>query len=143
MRSRCCSEYIPHASIKISMRIIRSIFLRKWYTRAIGVAFILVVISLLVDLRQFGFRPESMHKIFHGMLGAIVARYGWNDRRWWGAFPLANGAFFSFVMAFGLLFPDFGGLDAFNGTDTILHGLVGISGLIIGLSGLLLSKKFQ
>lgn len=118
-------------------------FLKKWYVRVIGVAFILIIISLLVDLQKFGFRPESMHKIFHVVLGVIIVWYGWSDRRWWGAFPLANGAFFSFVMVFGLLFPDFGELDAFNSTDTILHGLVGISGLIIGLSDSSSSKKFK
>ena len=116
-------------------------FLNKWYVRVIGVAFILVVISLLVDLQQFGFRAESMHKIFHVILGVIVVWCGWNSRQWWNIFPLVNGTFFFFVMVFGLLFPDFGGLDAFNSTDTILHGLVGISGLIIGLSSLSLNKK--
>ena len=32
----------------------------------------------------------------------------------------------------GQLFPDFGGLDAFNRMDTILHSTVGASGLLIG-----------
>ena len=33
---------------------------------------------------------------------------------------------------FGWLFPDFGGLDAFNHLDTVLDSVVGISGLLIG-----------
>lgn len=111
-------------------------FLSQWYTRGIGIGFVLVVISLFIDYAQFGFRPESMHKIFHVLLGIIVLMGGWNNDIWWKTFPLANGAFFIFVAAFGALFPDFGGLDAFNTTDTILHALVGITGLSIGVASL-------
>ncbi len=109
----------------------------KWYTRIIGIFFILVVFSFISDYLEFGFRPETMHKIFHGILGIIVVWLGWRSEAWWRVFPIANGAFFSFVALFGWLFPDFGGLDAFNRLDTILHLIVGISGLIIGL----VSKK--
>ena len=126
----------------MSMRVLEKIILGKLYTRAIGVAFILVIISLLIDLQKFGFRPESMHKIFHIVLGVIVVWYGWNNKRWWITFPLINGAFFSFVAVFGLLFPDFGGLDAFNATDTILHSFVALSGFGIGLRGVFSAEKF-
>ncbi|MBI4474900.1 MAG: hypothetical protein HY646_19675, partial [Acidobacteria bacterium] len=51
----------------------------------------------------------------------------------WRPFCLVNGGFFLFLALFGVTFPDFGGLDAFNSLDTILHGLVGASGLTIGL----------
>ncbi len=105
----------------------------KWYLRIIGVFFVLVAVSLISDYLRFGFRPETMHKIFHVLLGGIVVRYGWNDARWWRPFALANGGFFSFVALFGLFFPDFAGLDAFNGLDTALHGIVGITGLAVGL----------
>jgi hypothetical protein len=106
--------------------------LQKWYTRVIGVFFALVAVSLVADLSAKGYGAETWHKIFHVLLGVIVLRYGWNDRRWWRPFSLANGAFFTFVAAFGWAFPDFGGLDAFNRVDTILHTIVGLSGIIIG-----------
>lgn len=104
----------------------------KWYTRIIGAFFVLVFFSLVSDYLAFGFGPETMHKVFHVILGAIVVWFGWRSEAWWRTFPLANGAFFSFVAVFGLLFPDFGGLDAFNRLDTILHSIVGVSGLAIG-----------
>lgn len=104
----------------------------KWYLRIVGIFFVLVSVSLIADFIAFGFRPETMHKIFHVALGSIVLAYGWSNPLWWRAFALGNGAFFSFVALFGILFPDFGGLDAFNRTDTILHAIVGLSGLIIG-----------
>ena len=85
----------------------------KWYLRIIGIFFLLVSVSLVADYAEFGFRPETMHKIFHVLLGLIVVRYGWNDPRWWRPFAIANGGFFTFVALFGWLFPDFGGLDAF------------------------------
>lgn len=105
----------------------------KLYTRAIAVAFLLVALSLAADYFRFGFRPETMHKVFHVVLGGLVLRFGWNSEAWWRLFPLANGLFFSYVGLFGWLFPDFGGLDAFNRVDTILHSLVGASGLVICL----------
>ena len=108
---------------------------QKWYARVIGVFFILVAISLAFDLMKFGYRPESWHKLFHVLLGIIVVRYGWSNPSWWRPFALVNGAFFTFVAAFGWVFPDFGGLDAFNRVDTILHSIVGLSGLVIGFSG--------
>ena len=48
---------------------------------------------------------------------------------------MANGGFFAYVALFGFVFPDFGGLDAFNKLDTILHSIVGISGLFVGFFG--------
>jgi hypothetical protein len=104
----------------------------KWYLRIIGIFFVLVGVSLAVDYWEFGFRPETMHKIFHVLLGLIVVRYGWNDPRWWRPFAIANGGFFTFVALFGWLFPDFGSLDAFNRLDTVLHSIVGLSGLTVG-----------
>ena len=107
--------------------------LSKWYTRIIGIFFLLVAVSLAADYLRLGFRPETMHKVFHVLLGAFVARYGWNSAAWWRTFPLANGGFFCFVGLFGWLFPDFGGLDAFNRMDTLLHSAVGSSGVLIGV----------
>ena len=106
--------------------------LQKWYTRIIGIFFVLVVITLIADYLKFGHRPETWHKIFHVLLGTIILYYGWNNKVFWRPFCLANGALFTYVALFGVVFPDFGGLDAFNGLDTILHGIVGISGLLIG-----------
>jgi len=108
--------------------------LSKWYTRIIGVFFVLIIISLGSDYLQFGFRPETMHKIFHVGLGILIIYFGWNNKNWWHGFPLINGSFFTFVALFGLLFPDFANLDAFNTTDTVLHSIVGLSGLAIGIS---------
>ncbi len=106
--------------------------LSKWYTRTIGIFFVLVVITLITDYSKFGHRPETWHKIFHVLLGAVVLYYGWNNEKFWEPFSLANGAFFTYIALFGLVFPDFGGLDAFNKLDTFLHSVVGISGLILG-----------
>lgn len=108
--------------------------LQKYYTLLIGIFFVLVFISLVTDYYQFGHRPETWHKIFHVLLGGIVLYYGWNNKHFWRPFALANGAFFTFVALFGFTFPDFAGLDVFNSLDTILHSIVGISGLIIGFS---------
>lgn len=105
---------------------------QKWYTRAIGVFFVLVVVTLVTDIVQFGHRPETWHKIFHVVLGGIVLAVGWNKKEFWRPFCLVNGAFFTFVALFGWTFPDFGGLDAFNRLDTILHSVVGVSGLVVG-----------
>lgn len=109
----------------------RALLLQQWYTRIIGIFFLLVLISLVFDYYQFGHRPESWHKIFHVILGGIVV-YHWNTREFWRPFCLANGLFFTFVALFGLVWPDFASLDAFNRLDTILHGIVGISGLALG-----------
>lgn len=107
----------------------------KWYTRIIGLFFLTVAVSLVADLYQFGFRPETMHKVFHVLLGVIVLVLGWNREKWWVPFAFANGAFFSFVALFGWIYPDFGGLDAFNFVDTVLHSVVGVSGLACGTLG--------
>jgi hypothetical protein len=84
---------------------------------------------------QFGHRPETWHKAFHVVVGASILAVGWGDERVWRPFCLVNGAFFAFVAAFGWTFPDFAGLDAFNRLDTILHSIVGGSGLLVGLAG--------
>ena len=114
--------------------------LQKYYTRIVVVSFVLVAASLVFDFVMFGHRPESWHKIFHVLLGMAVICYGWNNKFFWKPFCLANGAFFLFVFAFGLAFPNFAGLDAFNAVDTALHGIVGASGLAIGFSGEKTSK---
>ncbi len=106
---------------------------QKYYTRIIGIFFTLVVISLIADFITYGHRPETWHKIFHVILGVIVLKCGWSDSRWWRPFSIANGAFFTFIALFGWTFPDFAQLDAFNRLDTILHSIVGVSGLFIGL----------
>ncbi len=104
--------------------------LTSLYTRIIGVFFFLIIISLISDLVAKGFNPESMHKIFHVVLGIIILFY-WKNKTFMANFPLINGAFFTYVAFFGFLFPDFAGLDTFNTVDTILHTIVGFSGLIV------------
>ncbi|MBI2105216.1 DUF4383 domain-containing protein [Candidatus Woesearchaeota archaeon] len=106
--------------------------LQKYYTRIIGVFFLLVAISLIFDFINFGHRAETWHKIFHVLLGIIIIKFGWNNKNFWKPFCIANGAFFTFVALFGLTFPNFANLDAFNSIDTLLHSIAGISGLIIG-----------
>lgn len=107
--------------------------LAMWYTRLIGIFFILVAVSLVLDYSKFGFRPETMHKLFHVILGILIIIFGWSNEKFWGPFAIANGAFFTYVAIFGWIFPNFGGLDTFNLLDTILHSIVGISGLVIGI----------
>jgi hypothetical protein len=109
--------------------------LQKYYTRIIGIFFILVALSLITDYLSNGHTPETWHKIFHVLLGSSVVYFGWNNRKFWKPFCLINGAFFSFVALFGFAFPDFAGLDAFNLVDTILHSIVGLNGLVIGSFG--------
>ena len=108
--------------------------LKMWYTRIIGVLFILVAVTLIIDYLKFGFRAETMHKIFHVILGILIVAFGWSNEKFWKPFCLANGSFFIFIALFGLIFPNFANLDAFNSIDTLLHGIVGISGLMIGLT---------
>ena len=94
---------------------------------------ILIFSSLVFDFINFGHRPESWHKIFHVLVGLIAVYYGWNNKDFWRPFCLISGGFFSFAALFGWIWMDFGGLDAFNFTDTILHSIVGVSGLVIGI----------
>jgi hypothetical protein len=109
--------------------------MQKWYTRAIGIFFTLVAVSLVLDYREYGHRPETWHKLFHVVVGVSILAAGWRDERFWRPFCLVNGGFFLFVGAFGWTFPDFAGLDAFNRLDTVLHTLVGVSGLLAGIPG--------
>jgi len=107
--------------------------MKKWYTRIIGILFVLVVLSLVSDYYKFGFRPETMHKLFHVILGGLVLKFGWSDKKFWRPFCVVNGAFFTFVAIFGWTFPNFAGLETFNFMDTILHSIVGVLGLVIGI----------
>lgn len=106
---------------------------QRTYTRVIGIFFLLISVSLIGDWLRFGHRPETWHKVFHVFLGIAILKYGWKNPAFWRPFSLINGCFFLFVSAFGFTFPDFGGLDAFNRLDTLLHFTVGISGLLIGI----------
>ena len=110
-----------------------SLTLSRLYTRTIGIFFTLVVITLIADYFNFGFRAETLHKILHVTLGIFIIVYGWNNKLWWKYFPLINGLFFTYIALFGWIFPDFANLDAFNRLDTILHSIVGLSGLVISL----------
>ena len=117
------------------MKKINAASLHKWYTRIIGIFFVLVALSLIADFYKFGHRAETWHKMFHVLLGSVVLYYGWSNEKFWKPFCLANGTFFTYIALFGFVFPDFAGLDAFNRLDTILHTIVGLSGLSIGFLG--------
>ena len=106
---------------------------QKWYTRIIGFFFLLIFISLISDLFLHGYSFETWHKVFHTLLGCVVLAFGWNQVRFWKPFCIANGLFFVAVALVGIVFPNLGGLAAFNTTDTILHAVVGVSGLVIGV----------
>ena len=103
---------------------------QKLYTRGIGMFFILVVFSLISDYLANGFRLETWHKIFHVFLGLFVVYFGWNNKKFWKQFSLLNGIFFVLIGAVGWIYLDLLGLDAFNRVDTVLHSIVGVSGLI-------------
>ncbi len=105
--------------------------LQKYYTKIIGVLFLLVTISLILDFISFGHRPETWHKIFHIIIGIVII-LNWNNKKFYRPFCITNGLFFTFVALFGWTFMDFAQLDAFNLTDTILHSIVGVFGLVIG-----------
>lgn len=121
--------------MKKEKRKINRMFLSKWYTRIIGVYFLLIVFSLFFDFIQLGHRPETWHKIFHILIGFIVI-YHWNNKNFYRPFAAVNGAFFTYVAIFGWTFPDFAlqlGLEVFTYSDTILHTIVGVIGLLIGV----------
>ena len=121
--------------MKKEKRKINRMFLSKWYTRIIGVYFLLIVFSLFFDFIQLGHRPETWHKIFHILIGFIVI-YHWNNKKFYRPFAAVNGAFFTYVAILGWTFPDFAlqlGLEAFTYSDTILHTIVGVIGLLIGV----------
>ena len=110
-------------------------FLCKWYTRIIGIYFLSIVFSLFIHFTQSGHTPETWHKIFHILIGIIVI-YHWNNKNFYRPFTAVIGAFFTFVAIFGWTFPDFAlslGLEAFTYSDTILHTIVGVTGLLIGV----------
>ena len=71
-----------------------------WYMRTVGILFLLVGFSLVADLAQYGFHPETMHKAFHVLLGSAVVLFWWNSAVAWRPFALVNGALFSFVALF-------------------------------------------
>jgi len=104
----------------------------KWYTNIIGVFFLLILFSLVFDAWKFGFSLESVHKLFHILIGSIVV-WQWNNQNFWRPFALYNGLFFLVVAAIGWLYPDLLSLDAFNRTDTILHTIVGASGVLTAI----------
>lgn len=111
--------------------LVHAKFFQKWYTRIIGVFFVLIFISLVLDFMADGHTPETWHKVLHVLLGVIVL-FHWNSEDFYRGFCLWNGVFFSFAALFGWVWMDFAGLDAFNFVDTILHSIVGVSGLVIG-----------
>lgn len=113
------------------MKLPSAEMLARWYTRIIGIYFVLILLPLATDLNLHGFNPETMHKLFHILLGVIILWKGWSSSAFQQHFPLLNGAFFTYVALVGILFPNLGNLAAFNSTDTALHALVGLSGIAV------------
>lgn len=111
----------------------RRLWLAKWYTRIVAVAFMFVVVSLIADYVQFGVRGETIHKFLHVIVGVIIATWAWNNEKWWKPFCFADGVVFTTLAFIGLIYPNLGELDTFNATDTALHGIVGVTGFSIGL----------
>ncbi len=109
------------------------LWLAKWYTRVIAVAFIFVIVSLIADYVQFGIRGETIHKLLHVIVGVVLFAFAWNNEKWWKPCCFADGVLFTTLALIGLIYPNLGELDTFNLQDTILHGIVGISGFGIGL----------
>ena len=107
--------------------------LAKGYTRIIGILFLLVGVTLVHEFLGFGFSPELWHKMFHVIVGMIIIFFGWNNQKFWKPFCIVHGLFFLYIAAFGIAFPNFANLAAFNKVDTILHSIVGISGIICGM----------
>lgn len=106
---------------------------QKWYTRAIGIFYVLLVTTLILDLMNKGVNLETWHKVLHIGIGVYAVWLGFYARNAnYKAFCLFNGILFGAFAVIGWIKPDFLGIDAFNRLDTILHTIVSGSGLIIG-----------
>ena len=102
----------------------------KYYTRIISVLFVLVIISLISDTLKHGYSYETLHKLLHISIGIYGIAFLWNTpEKNYKLFALANGILFSLIALTGWIFPDLFGLDAFKRVDTVLHSIVGLSGL--------------
>lgn len=102
----------------------------KYYTRIISVLFVLVIISLISYTLKHGYSYETLHKLVHIGIGIYGIAFLWNTtEKNFKFFALANGVLFSLIALTGWIFPDLFGLDAFNRTDTVLHSIVGLSGM--------------
>jgi hypothetical protein len=109
------------------------LWLAKWYTRVVAIAFIAVTASLVTDYIQFGLRGETIHKLLHIVVGLIIFALAWNNEKYWKPFCFADGVVFTTLALIGVAYPNLGDLDTFNLQDTVLHGIVGISGFSVGL----------
>ncbi len=107
---------------------------QRLYLRGLGIFFILVVITFVLDILKFGWRAETLHKLLHVLLGVWMVWVSYQGSvAACRTFNKANGALFVVVAGIGWSFPDLGGLDAFNLLDTILHSIVGISSGWVGM----------
>lgn len=107
----------------------------RWVLRGIGIFYVLVAITLVADLLKFGVRAETFHKVLHVVLGAIYVVVSYKASQ--NAMKMVlwyNALFFGIVALIGWFFRDFGGLDAFNTTDTLLHTIVASVSFIGALS---------
>ncbi len=111
----------------------KSVKWQKWYTRVIGIFYVLLVTTLILDLMKAGVNLETWHKILHIGIGVYAVWLGFYARNAdYKAFCLANGVLFGLFAVTGWINPDFLGIAAFNRLDTILHTIVSSTGLIIG-----------
>ena len=118
--------------------------IQKYYTRIIGIYFLLIILTLIIDFYNNSHRPETWHKLFHILLGIIIIKFGWSNKNFWKPFSIFNGLLFLFAAAFGFTFPSFAnelGLEAFSISDTYLHAIVGILGIVVYFSDAISSTR--
>ena len=107
--------------------------LQKWYTRFIGIFYLIFITTLITDLIRNGYGLETWHKLLHIGIGIYAIRLGWFVKNAnYKVFCLFNGFLFGAFAITGWINPGFLGIDAFNRLDTILHTIVSGSGLIVG-----------
>ncbi len=71
-----------------------------------------------------------MGELLHIGIGTYGILFLWNTaEKNYKTFTLANGILFSLMALTGWIFPDHLNLDAFNRVDTVLHSIVGLSGV--------------
>ena len=107
----------------------------KLYTWVVGGLFVVAVgYTLAVELATKGVTLESGHKALHVLIGfwALFIVFGKHEAQY-RIFALTNGILWGTVAIVGWVHPDLSGLEAFNRTDTILHTIVSVTGLLSAL----------
>jgi hypothetical protein len=87
--------------------------------------------TLTIEMVTQGATLEAGHKALHVLIGLwamVIIVKGLQAQ--YRVFALSNGLLWSAVALVGWTIPDFHGLAAFNRMDTILHTIVGATGLL-------------